>query len=99
MDSIFAGGRRRASRFAMLGMCALTWGSEALAQAEPTGEAGARDELVAAAWDALQPYLSAHQAGHDALAAGRLQEAERHFEAALLEAGEDTAAALYGLAC
>jgi WD40 repeat protein len=43
--------------------------------------------------------MTAHQAGQDALTAGRLQEAERHFEAALLEAGEDTGAVLYGLAC
>ena len=77
----------------------MMWGGAALAQSEEDAGAAEREALAAAAWEALQPYLSAHQAGQDALAAGRLQEAERHFEAALLEAGEDTGAALYGLAC
>lgn len=100
-----AGGRRdgsgfrETSRFLALGLGALMWGSQALAQSDNDDAESARRALEASAWEALQPYLTAHQAAHEALAAGRFQEAERHFEAALLEAGEDTGAALYGLAC
>lgn len=56
-------------------------------------------DLELETWQALQPYLVAHQAGHDALAAGRFKAAESHFQKALLEAGEDRGAALYGLTC
>lgn len=66
-------------------------------------ESGTAAESEAAyraeAWSALQPYWVAHQAGQDALAAGHLGVAERHFETALLNAGEDQGPALYGLAC